>query len=315
MTPTLSAKGLPASILTGLFAMLLLPQPASSAPQAPKKLNTKLASPQVFRYKFAANQTRGYTVTMDQDMSMQGDGPVPAMKSGSLMKASMSQSVRSVRPNGSAVIETTYDHFDISVSNNGVKVPKEQLKPLAEMLQKMKSSSEISPRGEPKEMKLDGVAPEMQGLSDSMKSAMVGSSPIFPDKALKVGESWTQKLPMAINQGPVNITINFLTKYTFIGTAPMSGVSTSVFRTDISATVNAPKMAGPVPLDLTGSGKGLGYVYFDNARGELVKSELEMTQTTTMKITDPNMGASQTVELGQTTRASMSLNKRKSNKK
>lgn len=299
---------LPLALAAALVA-LALAATATATPTPPKKIDTDVKTPQVFRYKFKPGDTQRYDTVMAQAIKMDGaNSGMPPVDTTSTIKATMRTKTESVDPEGAATLTTTYDALELAITQNGVQVDKSQVAPLEDMLRGMTSRSQMTDRGEPRDVKIDGQDQGMKQLTESMKSALVGTNPVFPDKGLKPGESWAQKIPMNLAQGGLKLTINFDVKYTFLGFAHVGEVRTAIFRTDVESSMNDDANAlGNARFKVSGAGKGLGYLYFDPSRGTVVKSDLEMKQSTDMTV-DAGQGPS-SIKMTQTTSATMDLKK------
>lgn len=295
--------------LVAALVALALASTAVATPTPPKKIDTDVKAPQVFRYKFKPGDTQRYDTNMAQAIKMDAaNSGMPPMDTTSTIKATMRTKIESVDPDGSALLTTTYDSLELAIVQNGVQVDKAQVAPLEEMLKGVSSRSKMTDRGEPRDVKLDGQDQGMKQLTESMKSALVGTQPVFPEKGLKPGESWLQKIPMNLAQGGLKLTINFDVKYTFLGFANVGETRTAIFRTDVESSMNDDANAlGNAKFKVSGAGKGLGYLYFDPIRGTVIKSDLEMKQTTDMTV-DAGQGPS-SIKMTQTTAATMDLKK------
>jgi hypothetical protein len=291
-----------------LFAALALlgASVAEARPTPPKNLDTQVKGTQTFRYRYKTGGADQYTTVMAQSIKMDAGAGAPPMDSTSTIKTTLQQKVESVDPDGTATLTTTYEGLKIEIVQNGARIPADQVGPLEDALKGITSRTRLTARGEPRDLTVDGEPVAMKQITESMKSAMVGTNPIFPDRAIKVGESWTQKIPIAINQGPLKLTLHFQVTYTYIGASKLKDATASVFRVDVESSMNeSPAGPGGARIVMTGNGEGVGFIYFNNEQGKLVRSELEMTQTTHMKI-DAGQG-SNAIKMGQTTSATMEL--------
>lgn len=285
---------------------LLFAAPVDARPTPPKNLDTQVKTPQTFRYRYKTGAQDQYATVMSQSIKMDAGTAMPAMESTSTIKATLQQKVEAVDPDGTANLLTTYENLKLDIVQNGVRVPPEQVGSLESALKGVTSRSRLTARGEPRDTTVEGEAGAMKQVTESMKSALVGTTPVFPDKPLQAGESWVQKVPVSVSQGPIKLTIHFQVTYTFLGFSKLKDAQTAVFRTDIESSLNeSPAGPGGARIVMTGNGKGLGFLYFDNDKGHLTKSELEMTQTTHMKV-DAAQG-SNSIKMTQTTTASMDL--------
>ncbi len=286
---------------------------ASAKPKAPGKLNTKVAEPQVFRYKFKAGTKQAYKSKVSQAMEMAsqaGPGMLPPGGVKTTINATLINSVDKVLPSGDAQLVTTYDKLTLNLNQGGQEVPSEMLAPQVDMLKKIRSTSTLSPMGEKSDLKIEN-APGGQQQGGPLQDAMVGAAIVFPAKGVKVGESWKQKIPLEMKQGPMTLKFSFTVDYTFMGYKKQGARRLAVFKSDIYMLLLDQK--GGMPghdISMKGSGKGTGYLYFDQKEGVIIKSDMEMLQeiNTTMSAQGQ---APQTMDMKITTEALMELTKTK----
>ena len=259
---------------------------AVTAPRPPKKLDTKVEAPQVFRYIYEAGSTTVYDNKVEQELTMKSGAPgMPGgMTAKTSLDARLAAKTTKVLLNGSGVIVNSYQKLDMKITQGGREIPSEQLKPLIAELAKIKSTATISPRGEQTDVQIEGNPASAQ-VADSMKSALVGAAPVFPEKGLEVGEGWTQEIPLKMKQGPIALTLDFKVKYTFLGYTKVKKRRLAVFKSAIDMKVTS--KPGDVPgqkIELGGSGSGIGFIYFDQKKGLVEKSEVEMSQDIDMRV-------------------------------
>ena len=282
---------------------------ALAAPPAPGKIDASVKSPQVFRYKHKAGEINRYSSTIGQEVSMKSaDGGAPF--GGQDVKTSMTSllrmETRKVLPNGDAQVLTTYEDFDMSMQQGGQTIKGAQLGPIAEMVKKIKTTTVLAPNGQQKSVNFEGLPNEMRQLQDSFKSALIGATPEFPAKGLKIGEGWTQSMPMSLQQGTIQIKMDFKIKYTFLGFTEVDKLKVAVFKTDLDMTIarSTSEMMG-VSMTIGGNGKGTGFLYFDNTAGRVHKSDMEMFQDIDMGIQGPE--GPQSMKMKPKTTAGMAL--------
>lgn len=276
---------------------------ALAQPKAPSKLDTSEKEAQVFRYTHKANASKFYKTHQTQSISTDSMGGKITTEFKLGMTTTMK--TRKVLPDGVAVIETSYDTFNIDFIQNGTKLSAEQTKPLGEMFKKIRSTSKLSARGEPQDQQYEDVEPGMRQMTESLKGSMVGLMPIFPEQPVKIGDSWKQKIPLDVVQGPIKIAMLFNVQYTFLGFTKVKSRRVGVFKADVGVTVNDKPGNDAIKLSLKGKGKGNGFCYFDQKAGELIQSELELEQTVNMNI--EASGDAQSLKIGTRSMTSMSL--------
>ena len=269
---------------------LAAPPDALAAPPGPGKVDTALKGLQVFKYKHKAGQVERFDSKIEQSIAMKGDagalGGAADVKT--KMTSTMRMETRKVLPNGDASVLTTYEGFDMSMQQGGQTIQGAQLGPLVEMVRKIKTTTTLAPNGVQKEVVFEGLPPEMEQLQDSFKNAMIGATPVFPDGGLKIGQEWTQKMPMELKQGPITLKMDFQIKYTFLGFTAEGARKVAVFKTrlDMVMSKTTTQLMG-VEMILGGTGSGNGFLYFDHEAGRLHKSVMEMDQNIDMTVNAP----------------------------
>lgn len=279
------------TVLAALAALLLvtgLTQGGFAELKAPGALETNVSAPQTFRYKHKAGQINSYDSAVVQKINMVTTMPgAPNMDMTSNIDMSMDMETSKVTPTGDGNVITRYTTFKMSMSQNGVAMPSPELDALAQKVAGASATMVLSPRGEQKSISFEGLPPELRQLQDSLSNALVNAIPVFPEKAIKPGESWTQSTPLNLQQGPVSLTMDFKCNYTFMGY--QRGTKVAVFKNALTMSI-APSRNNMMGVEMTlgGSGKGTGYLYFDQTLGQLKRSDMEMTQDINMDIKSPD---------------------------
>lgn len=262
------------------MAATALPGQAQAAPKAPAQLDTKVKEPQVFRYKGKPGAQFTYKVSVTQGMKMDAKGaPIPMPPEGitTTFDATIVNTTEKVLPDGKSVVSTSYAALDLKLKQGDQTVPSDMLKPQIEQFKQIKTTVTISPRGERTDTKIENVPMGQQG--GPLQDALVGSSIIFPDKPLNVGDKWEQKVPLEMKQGMMTLKFSFKTDYTFLGYAKLGGNRVAVFQTDIYMLLVDQKNQMPGhKITMKGNGKGSGFIYFDQKAGQIAKSDVEMIQ-------------------------------------
>lgn len=283
-------------------------QPAQAAPKAPGKLETDAKDPQVFRYKNKPGVKQVYQSTVTQTMKVDAKGaPVPVPPGGitTTFDATMVNTTDKVLPDGGGVVATTYEKLDLKLSQGGQTVPTDMLKPQIEQFKKIKTTATISPRGEKSSTTIENAPAGQAG--GPLQDALVGSSIIFPEQGIKIGEKWEQKIPLEMKQGFMTLKLSFKIDYTFLGYTKLKDRRVAVFQTEIYMLLL--DQDGGMPghkVEMTGSGKGSGYIYFDQKDGLVAHSDVEMTQQIQTSIAAENQPP-QTISMEISTAALMDL--------
>jgi hypothetical protein len=280
---------------------------ALAGPKPPKKLDTSEKGAQVFRFKHKAGEKARFTNTVIQELTLEvleGTLPVPNTATRTSMIADITMETRKVLPNGDGEIVTSYDGLDIEIRQGPKLVDKAHLAPMVAQLKKIESTALVGPRGTQKAFHVRG-APGAQIMNESMRSAFIGASPEFPEKGVKIGEGWRQDIPLKMAHGPIKMEMNFGVRYNFLGYATVNKTRLAVFKMNIELKI-AGSPAGVMPeqsIKLSGEGKGLGYLYFDQGAGAVYQSEIEMSQVIYIDLSA--QGKSKKMRMSMRTEATM----------
>jgi hypothetical protein len=235
---------------------------------------------------------------------LEGTLPVPNTATRTSMIADITMETRKVLPNGDGEIVTSYDGLDIEIRQGPKLVDKAHLAPMVAQLKKIESTALVGPRGTQKAFHVRG-APGAQIMNESMRSAFIGASPEFPEKGVKIGEGWRQDIPLKMAHGPIKMEMNFGVRYNFLGYATVNKTRLAVFKMNIELKI-AGSPAGVMPeqsIKLSGEGKGLGYLYFDQGAGAVYQSEIEMSQVIYIDLSA--QGKSKKMRMSMRTEATM----------
>ena len=157
----------------------------------------------LFKIKFSPNKT--YTMEMTNDMKMEMDLPDSAMRSSVMAKGmklpmhldmlqemSITTRTGAGAADGRIPVTISYDKVGTSVKMEG----KEMKKP--DNLAGMKIKGHVAKDGKLSVDEIEGnIAPEMKKSIENTVSQML-KSVNFPDKAMKIGDTFSQEMPMVI---------------------------------------------------------------------------------------------------------------------
>ena len=93
---------------------------------------------------------------------------------------------------------------------------------------------------------------------------------IFPEKVLKIGDSWPHKETNTVKSGPLNLDINSNTTYKFVGVETKQNTECLRFDVEVSMKLSGKGQQNGMDLEFDGSGTGTGTIYFDYANGVFV---------------------------------------------
>jgi hypothetical protein len=288
------------------FALVAVSQTVLAEPQPPKNIDINVVEPQVFRYRYKAKSLEHFDLVVSQKVDVAG--PTNTAMS-STIRSGLVRATISVRPDGGAKVRTLFDKPRFVISQNGVSISSSSTVQMEDVLAKVVKTRQLSALGEVRDVEIEGIGAAGLQISESLQSAMIGVWPVFPKKGLKSGDSWNLKVPLELVQGGLNLKINFDITHTFLGYVQVDGSQLAVFRTNVTTALDEkPSRVGEAEFSISGGGKGVGYVLFDNRRGVVVESELELVQRSEMRVVSE--GAA-TQKYSTTQRAETSLKVRK----
>ncbi len=218
-----------------------------------------------FRLKFSPGDEYQYQLIQDSKTTTEFMGK--KMEMPSTTEITLTQKVEKV-DQGVIDLNITYDSFNMEMNMGGKQIPSDVGKSMVGKSIKMK----MAENGEILEPQGIKSMVALQGLGSDVSSMFFSLYPKFPDRALKVGESWTQKQDIPQSQMGITVEAN----YTFTRKEEIKGYKCAVI--DYTVSMNL-KGGGETKLNIEGNGKGKGTAYFAYEKGLLVESEFEMDLT------------------------------------
>jgi hypothetical protein len=162
----------------------------------------------------------------------------------------------------------TYDSFDMEMTVGGKEIPGT----LGEKMVGQSITMKLRENGEIIEPQGIKSMVALQGPSSDVSSMFFSLYPTFPDRALKVGESWTQTQEM--DQTQMGVAVE--TQYTFVRREEKKGYKCAVIDFTTSMSI---KGSGEAQMNIEGNGTGKGTMYFAHEKGLLVDSAVELDIT------------------------------------
>ena len=195
-------------------------------------------------------------------------------------------------------VQTTSD-TSVSVNVNGAPVPAADL---AGMIDGLSVSMVMSPRGEILDTTVEEVSnPQMAHTLTMIEDSFRQMTLVVPEEEIAVGDSWTQEVPLGMDQSGMELETETSATYTFVGWAVVEARPMAVLRSDMTVTLSGTFNEMGMTTTVSGSGGGTGYSYFDNVAGKLVQGDMSMTLD--MSITGEGMTVDQAMVM------TMSVNK------
>ena len=222
--------------------------------------------------KFNAGDEYKYSLIQEATTSTEFMGK--KMEMPSITEIALTQKVEKVDQE-TAELNITYDSYTMEMNIGGKKIPSTMGKSMVGKTNTMK----ISSNGEVIEPKSTKAVMGIQGVGNDPRNIFLNLYPKFPEKKLKVGDSWTQTQEMP--QSQMEMLIEY--QYTLSKLEKKKGYDCAV----IDYTVSM-KVKGGDPektTNLKGSGEGKGTTYFAYDKGLLVDSQIDIEFT--MSISAP----------------------------
>ena len=151
--------------------------------------------------------------------------------------------------------------------------------------QTMNSQGKILSVDMPEEVAAGNPMMSKEALSQLIKNA----SPVFPDKPVTVGESWTQESSTAMPNGVGSMNIN--STYTYKGPKEMDGKTLDMIDIAMEMQFEAPE-GSPIKIEIT-SQDTKGLMYFDSVKGHTHK--IDVDQNMVMAVTAGPQTIDQTI--------------------
>lgn len=255
------------------------------------------SAPVKLEWKFTAGEK--YAVTMNQNISQSVTIHDTPMKTSNSTTTYMTWNVNKVLDDGSADMACTIDRMEMSVdipnqekievdtdkpgNNEGLgKQFEEMFAPMINktMKQVMSTAGKISDVEIPENM-FGGMAanPMMAQMMNpkQMGDMITKSSPVFPAKALAVGDSWDQE---STSDTPVG-KMHMKSKYTYSG--PSKSEGKDVHQVDVKSEMQFEANEGS-PIQVTVTDQDItGSLFFDVKSGKLHSNVMEQKMLMTVK--------------------------------
>lgn len=215
-----------------------------------------------FTLKFNVGDEHSYELNQDSSTKTEFMGRKVEMPSRTEM--TLTQEVKKV-DQGIGDIKLTYDSFNMEMNVGGKEISGNMGEELVgkSIIMRIRENGEIV---EPQGIK---SMVTLQGPSSDLSSMLFSLFPTFPDRELKVGESWTQT-----SETPQpDMGVDVESSYTFVRKEDRKGYKCAVIDFTISMNI---KVKGEEAMNIEGSGTGKGTCYFAYEKGLLVESAVEL---------------------------------------
>lgn len=248
--------------LSLLLIVLLLALASPGCSQRTVKLAYAAKVGETLRYKTVYDIVGSTTVP--------GKGVVPMNMH---METIIAQKVTEVESNDTVVIETTYESATVKADGKEIPFPYED-----------KSFTIV--------MTKQGKILEVRGLEklslgaineNDYKKMMQELQPEFPDKELRIGDTWSIEKKIELPQGFLEITASSV-----LGDFKnIEGFRCAIINTEFSIPLTMQEEKQGIKIKMSGEEEGTGTTYFAVKEGKLVKAEVDISAHFTTSITPP----------------------------
>ena len=223
----------------------------------------------VLEYKFKPEQLDKYRTTVKMKMNMpMMMGPSGSSSMDTETTMLMTQKVLSVKPDGSAKIETALTDMKPkgSASSSSWMPPMSDQKYTVTMSKTGKVLDDT-------DIKKMASSMGMPGMDFSSMNQM-GLGGVLPDRGINVGQTWTDRIPFLMGGGDIEITATLAADNATVGKRKVCKIEHEYKgQVDIAEMMKSmsvpgmPSMSGE--MDITGT----GVVFFSREEGKMIKSD------------------------------------------
>ncbi|MBW2699934.1 MAG: hypothetical protein JRF33_03860 [Deltaproteobacteria bacterium] len=228
------------------------------------------------RFKFKPGDKQVYRMTMGQKMEVETDmAPGMTQKVNITINTDMYQKVLKQDGTG-AVLEVGYTRMDANMSVSGQPMPIPGADELTKVRMTMKMS-ELGELGEAKVVSEKGLGNKALKMADEMKKSIAQGAMIFPEKALKPGDSWShkQKVPTKL-AGTKDMNMDVVSVYTFVGMDKFKGKPAAKVTAKVKILLTGKAVQNNIPMDTNLSGRGSSVSFFSVEDGRTLKTKTNM---------------------------------------
>ena len=152
------------------------------------------------QYKGRSGEVRKYQIDTDMDQTMEMMGN--EMNFTTRVINIVSQKINGVDKDGALNVTFTVDSISVNSTSPQMKMVEDKIKEIVKKLEQQEMSYRISSRGEIlKSADFDSAIAGQLSQVMNPKETFAGLYPEFPDKPVKIGESWDVDKSMPIDRG------------------------------------------------------------------------------------------------------------------
>ncbi|MCA9564891.1 MAG: hypothetical protein KC561_15445 [Myxococcales bacterium] len=256
-----------------LLLVGLIPLAAHADPPVP--IDASMTDAATLRYQYTAGQVDAWRMQMVQNITMSGAGMPDNTTTESTMTMDTTQTVQSVDESGTATISQAISNTSVEMNVGGMEIPGDEV---ANMLNGLTVQMQITNRGEVLDTQMGEISdPMMAQMMGSLEDSFSQMTLTFPEEAIPVGHTWTEDLPMDMNQPGLDMDSSTTATYTFLGYANVEGTPMAVIESAITLTMSGDVSEMGASATVEGNGTGHGYTYFDNGSGTMHSGTVDMT--------------------------------------
>lgn len=277
-------------MLVGLASTALADPPIAADPS--------LTDPATLRLQFAPGTTDDYHIEMVQNMSMGGAAMGMAADTVMNMTMDVTQSVEGVDDSGNGTLLQTFTNAEVTATMNGQPMP---IGDLGSMLTGLALRVQVTPQGQVLDTQVEGATDPMMQQMSSMVEQSMGQMPVqFPEGPVNIGDTWTQEVPLGLDQMGMDLDTSATSTNTFLGWANVDGLNCALIQSDVTVSLSGTFTEQGMETTATGTGTGTGYTYFDNAAGKVIRATMDLTMNTNISVSGMEMDQSINMTMNMT---------------
>jgi hypothetical protein len=244
--------------------LLLIASPLSAFAQT-------TGAPYTIAYKFTTGQQLKFGMSMDMNTQTTVGGTSRPINMH--MHMSMTQTVQSVQPDGSATLQTSL--ATDTETMNGQPMPTSSMPKINNISETLSPSGQI--------LNLSGMP--SSPMTGNFNPNTFGMQSFLPTKPVNIGDTWTASVPIAMIGATINATMTLVA----VSPANIATINTVMTSTPLAATPPAatttpstttPAVVPPMNMTMNGTGTTL----FDITNGDVVSTDGHMTIGMTMTV-------------------------------
>lgn len=245
-------------------------------------------------YKFKPNELLRYKMVMNMNMTLDMPGFEQTMLPNTAiqMVAVYRQRTKRVLANGDAEITAAVESIKMTMGGKTESIPADKIPVMTFVMSK---------NGVVKSMSgLEKMAAQFGGMQFVNPSAM-GQYGALPEGELSVGDTWSQEIPFPLGEGKLNVTGKILSTDTKLGKYTVAAIKQNMGgHVAYSMTIPAsPGQTAPASGSVNAKGKFLGdaVVYFSQEKGQMIRTDGNLTMQMSMEFTNAPANAPSGMEM------------------